>query len=192
MADRAMNRPELVRVESIPARWRPPTHRSFSGFTLLELIVVMAVIGTVLVLTLPRLSLPGIRNDLEAVARQLIDTHRRLRAAAAALQLHHTLHLDLDRQRIWISNAGMNPEQMAAAAAGGYDLPRRVSLERLHLPGGREIGSGTYGVEYFPEGNNYMVDLDLGENSGREMTLRIEPFLAESRMVEDDEKRFSL
>ena len=189
MADRAMNRPELVRVGSIPARWRPPTHRSFSGFTLLELIVVMAVIGTVLVLTLPRLSLPGIRNDLEAVARQLIDTHRRLRAEAAALQLHHTLHLDLDRQRIWISNAGMNPDQTAAVAAQGYDLPRRVRLECLHLPGGGKIESGTYEVQYFPDGHNYMVDVDLGESGGRELTLRIEPFLAEARIADDDETR---
>jgi prepilin-type N-terminal cleavage/methylation domain-containing protein len=161
--------------------------RRFSpGFTLLELIVVMAVIGTVLVLTLPRLSLPGIHDDLEAVARQLIGAHHRLKTQAAAEQRRYTLHIDLDRQRMWISDTSMDENRLAGAAEDGYDLPRSVRLDRLRTPGGEAVTSGTYGVQYFPDGHSFMVDVDLRDSDGRRLTLRIEPFLSEARVVNED------
>ena len=123
-----------------------------------------------------------------AAARQLIEAHHRLKAEATGRQLRHTLHLDLDRQRIWVSHAAMNEDQMTAAADEGYRLARRVRLERLRLPDAREINAGTYGVEYFPDGHSFMVDIDLAEAGGRRLTLRIEPFLTAARVMDEDGK----
>ena len=148
--------------------------------------VVVAIIGTVLVLTVPRVELPGMHDDLEAAARQVIQAHRRLKAEAAGRQLRHSLHLDLDRQRIWVSDASMDEDQMAAAADEGYRLPRRVRLEQLRLPDEREINTGSYDVQYFPDGHSFMVDIDLAELGGRRLTLRIEPFLAAARVMNED------
>ncbi len=164
-----------------PGAFRPP-----AAFTLLELIVVVAVIGTVLVLTLPRLQLPGVHDDLEAAARQLIQAHGRLRDEAVGRQQRHTLHLDLDRQRIWITHAAMDEEQTRAAADEGYRLPRRVRLERLRLPEDRDISAGAYGVDYFPDGHSFMAAVELAESEGRRLTLRIEPFLSAVRVVDED------
>jgi prepilin-type N-terminal cleavage/methylation domain-containing protein len=156
------------------------------AFTLLELIVVVAIIGTVLVLTLPRFDLPGRHGDLETLARYLIKTDRQLKAEATARQLRHTLHLNLDRQRIWITNATMNEDQMAEAADEGFVLPDGVRLERLRLPDDRDIGTGTYAVQYFPDGHSFMVAIGLAEPGGRRLILQIEPFLTTARIVDED------
>jgi hypothetical protein len=154
--------------------------------------VVVAVVGTVLVLTVPRLDLPGVGTDLDAVARQLIGTHRRLKAEAERQQRRSTLHIDLDRQRVWISDATMDPDRLSEAAEEGYDLPRGVRIESLRTPDDRILGSGTYGVVYFPDGHSFMVDLALRDGDDRELTLRIEPFLPTARVLDDDDKAFSI
>ncbi len=148
--------------------------------------VVVAVIGTVLVLTVPRIDLPGLHDDLSAAARQVIQAHRKLKAEAAGRQLRYSMHLDLDRQRIWVSDASMDEDQMAAAADEGYRLPSRVRLEQLRLPDEREINTGSYAVQYFPDGHSFMVDIDMAELGGRRLTLRIEPFLAAARVIRED------
>jgi prepilin-type N-terminal cleavage/methylation domain-containing protein len=157
-----------------------------AAFTLLELIVVVAIIGTVLVLTLPRIELPGRQGDLETVARYLIKSHRQLKAEAVSRQLRHTLHLDLDRQRIWVSNADMDEQQQVDAAEEGFALPRRVRLESLRLPNDREISAGAYAVQYFPDGHSFMVAIDLVEPGGRRLTLHMEPFLTAARVLDED------
>ncbi len=158
-----------------------------NGFTLLELIVVVAVLGTVLVLTAPKLRLPGMHGDLDAVARQLIDTHRRLKAQAADRQQRHTLHIDLDRQRLWVSSAGMDEDQLAAAAEDGYDLPRDVRIRRVRTAGKETFAVGTRDVAYFPDGHSYLMEIDLSDSDGRSLTLRIEPFLPLARVVNADD-----
>ena len=75
-----------------------------SGFTLLEIALVLLIMAVVLALALPRLRDPG-RAELEAQSHHLVLTFRLLRSEAALNGTAYRLNYDLDQQRYWVTPA---------------------------------------------------------------------------------------
>ena len=70
-----------------------------SGFTLVELAVVLVLVGLLLGLVLPRL--PGVGEDrLEATARRISGMTRHIYNEAALTGQEHLIRFDLTGQRI--------------------------------------------------------------------------------------------
>ena len=92
-------------------------HGASAGFTLIELIVVLAIMGLVVALASPRLhrALPG--AELAASAQELAAALRRTRARAIAQGHRAALLIDIDAARY------------APAGAAGRPLPKGVEVE---------------------------------------------------------------
>jgi prepilin-type N-terminal cleavage/methylation domain-containing protein len=73
-----------------------------SGFTLLELSLVLLIIVVILALVVPRLREPG-RAELDAQAHRLVLVFRLLRSQAILNGAAYRLNYDLDQQRYWIT-----------------------------------------------------------------------------------------
>jgi prepilin-type N-terminal cleavage/methylation domain-containing protein len=74
---------------------------SSSGFTLLELIVVIALIGIMLVVSVPTLQNTLIDDRLKGTCRKIIGLVNSVRELAAREQQSYFLNIDRNENRIW-------------------------------------------------------------------------------------------
>jgi prepilin-type N-terminal cleavage/methylation domain-containing protein len=155
-----------------------------AGFTLIELTVVVALVGIVMVFALPRVDSMMAGRDADRISRRLSLTMRELRTEAVRNQVLHTLHLDLDAQRIWWSRDGMSETDLQNAYARSLVLAGDVVLLDVAYPGERIVADGQADIRFFPKGYSEMAVIHLTEGEGARTTLRIEPFLPGCRVYE--------
>ncbi len=74
---------------------------SSRGFTLLELVVVVALIGIMLVVSVPTLQNTLIDDQLKATSRKIIGLIRGVRELAVREQQPYFLSIDRNQNRIW-------------------------------------------------------------------------------------------
>ena len=79
----------------------PPGMRGIGGFTLLELIVVCALIGIMLSLSIPSLRTTFFSDPLKTTARKLIGLVNGVRELAVRQQQPYLLHINQMEKRVW-------------------------------------------------------------------------------------------
>jgi general secretion pathway protein H len=110
---------------------RNAARRGEAGFTLLELMVVFAIIALAGLFAMPLLSRPAGDATLIATARGLASNMRMARAAAIRDNAERTLTIDLARRRFWVD--GLTG---ASAIARGIAIDF-VTLQKEQLSGGQ-------------------------------------------------------
>lgn len=129
-----------------------------SGFTLLELTLVLLIIVVVLALLLPRLRDPG-RSELEAQAHRLVLTFRLLRSEAVLNGYAYQLNYDLDQQRYWVTpgDASVDLAEFARDAgnlARGTKLPEPIGIADVVLPTlAGKVSQGQIYTVFYPDGS---------------------------------------
>lgn len=162
--------------------WGPGQHKgglSSSGFTLIELTLVLIIMTVVFALVIPRLRDPG-RTELEAQSHRLALTFRLLRSEAVLNGSAYRLNYDLDQQRYWVTAAD-NSADLAQFAqdignlARGTKLEDPVSMIDVVLPtlAGKIVQGQVYTV-FYPDGSVDPTVIHLG--NGRDAyTLWLNP-----------------
>jgi prepilin-type N-terminal cleavage/methylation domain-containing protein len=154
------------------------------GFTLIELIVVIALIGLMLFFSLPRLQDNPFLDNVKESARWLIGTVQALKESAIRDQKQYSLHFDLDSGRIWETNESMTADEQQSAALDSVALPEDVRLIDIEYPEKGKIDSGITEITFYKEGytDKALVHLQDGETY---LSFLIEPFLSEVRLFEE-------
>lgn len=143
--------------------WTP---RIRAGFTLIEIIVVVAIIGVAGVVIVPALA-PGSSGGAATAAERLVAAYRQGREAAAARAALVEITFTTGRDGIVVVARG--PAGQAADTVGRYVWPAEA---RLRVPNRTEAGSriarfGPLGrvaappVYVFDSENAYDIHLDL-------------------------------
>jgi general secretion pathway protein H len=104
-----------------------------AGFTLLELMVVLAIVGAVSAMVLPRLAAPSERMALKAIAMQLGHQIRATRLAAVRTSSVQTVTIDSATRRYWSSvdpAPRVLPQRMRLVADGAC-LERTATGEQI-------------------------------------------------------------
>lgn len=172
----AENRP-YRRAALCPGGTRP------GGFTLIELIVVIALIGIMLGFAIPRLHQTLVLDDSRKSTRWLIATVQRLKEAAVRDQRQYVLHIDLDAGRMWTSNAAMSPEALAEAELNGHFFPQGIRILDVEYPRRGKLSSGRADITFFKGG--YTDKALIHASSGDQLlSFLIEPFLPRVRLFE--------
>ncbi|MFI5394508.1 MAG: Tfp pilus assembly protein FimT/FimU [Candidatus Binatia bacterium] len=129
-----------------------------SGFTLLELMLVLVIMATMFALVVPRLRDPG-QAELEAQSHHLVLTFRLLRSEAVLNGSAYRLNYDLDQQRYWVTPAdpAVDLEQFAhdvGNLARGTRLEHPISITDVVLPtlAGKIVQGLIYTV-FYPDGS---------------------------------------
>jgi len=81
-----------------------PHKKTFSrakGYTLIELIVVLVLIGLMLVLVVPKFRQAVLSDSLDATALRIIGLVQDLRERAISNQVSYKLHLDIRGKKLW-------------------------------------------------------------------------------------------
>jgi len=118
-----------------------PGARRQSGFTLLELMVVIAILALAAAIVVPSLHRARLGVMVRTTAYELAANLRNARAAAQAGNVERAMTLDLARRQYW-----------AEGAVGPRTFPPGVQLE-LAVPDSERTGAYSGRVRFFPDGS---------------------------------------
>lgn len=154
------------------------------GFTLIELIVVMALMGLMLFFTLPRLGDNPFLDDSRQSSRWLIGKVQSLKESAIRDQKQYSLHFDLDNGLIWETNESMAPEDIEDAALNrSYSLPDGLRIIDIEYPQKGKIYTGQSEIIFYKAGYTDKALVHMQEDDTY-LTFLIEPFLSNVQFFE--------
>jgi general secretion pathway protein H len=119
-----------------------------AGFTVLEMLVVLAILASLVALSQPMLRGVPDRLQLQTTARDILAALKSTRAAAIARNAETTLVFDLERGTF------SSPAVRASAFPKGIELNLKVALLE---PDATSRGS----IRFFPDGSSTGADLVL-------------------------------
>ena len=156
-----------------------------AGFTLIELIVVISLMGLMVFFTLPRLGSNPFLDDSKQSSRWLIGKVQMLKERAIREQKQHSLHFDLDSGLIWETNESMTPEAVEEAVLNdSYSLPDDLRIIDIEYSQKGKIYSGQAEITFYRAGHTdkAMVHMQEGDTY---MSFLIEPFLPNVQFFEE-------
>lgn len=158
--------------------------RRRDGFTLLELIVVIALMGIVFFFAIPRFEGTFLFDDSKQSARWLIGRLQGLKEEALRTRRRHVLVLDLDTQRTWHTTEAMTPEEMELASLRARPIPGGASVAAVEFPPETRIASGRAQIFFYGDGHSDKALIQLKTGDAYRSFL-LEPFLAQVKMFDD-------
>ena len=99
-----------------------------SGFTLLELLVVIVLAGVIVALAVPSMRDTLTGDNLKKASRQFIGMERKLRGEAVRDQIDYILCLDLPNSAYWVLASDMTPEKQDEIKKRPLHLPSDVVI----------------------------------------------------------------
>jgi Tfp pilus assembly protein FimT len=144
----------------------------------LELIVVILLLTILLGFAIPAFQTNSLSDSPEGAARQLASVVNRLKIVSMDRQRRHTLHMDLDRGRLWVTR-----EDEAAEDRPDDSQPAEWSIDgdwritQVRLPGDRDLRSGSVAVGFYPQGYSDRAVIELAGAGEPPIELVIEAFL---------------
>ena len=153
------------------------------GFTLIELVVVMALMGLMLFVSLPRLQDNPFIDDSKETSRWLIGKIQTLKESAVRNQKQYSLLFDLDSGRVWETNESMSREEYESAALNSFALPDDVRIIDVEYPLKGKISAGQTEISFYKAGytDKAFVHMQEGETY---LSFLIEPFLSNVQVFE--------
>jgi len=157
------------------------------AFTLIELIVVIALISIMLVVAIPRLSGSLFSDGGDETARWIIVNVRQAKETAVTSQQRYLLNVSMDTQQLWVAPADLAETEAATAREKGYRLPRGVNIDYVALSQADRFSSGTVSIGFYPQGYSDKAVIRLRTNDGDRLAFFIEPFLSRVHLVRGSE-----
>lgn len=171
--------PKTLRKE-LKQRNRPLTtnNRHPSGFTLMELMVVLALLTIMLAFSIPRLHKTFFLDDSKSSSRWIIAKIQALKETAVRTQKNQTLHFDLDTDHFWETDESMSAEDLETAAVETKPLPDGLKIADIEFPIRGKISSGRTDITFYKSGysDKALIHTQDGETY---VSYLIEPFLSE-------------
>ena len=145
-----------------------------TGFTLLELIVVMIIIGLVMAAAYPAISRGSIALQLRSTGRDVLNTFRYAREKAVTEQTRMKVLVDRDKQQLTLTD-------YFGDGARTYLLPKDIRIQRIALAG-NEIAEGSMTVRFLPNGSCDSGEILLQADKGAWIKVSTDPITGGARM----------
>jgi len=156
---------------------------SSHGFTLIELIVVTALIAIMLAVAIPRLERGLFPDNGDRTARWIIAQVRQLKEKAIADQKTYLLNVSPDTRQMWISTADMSDADADAAREKAYRLPPGMTIDEVAFSQTEHYSSGVISIRFYAAGYSDKAVIQMRTNDGDRLTFFIEPFLPQVDFV---------
>lgn len=154
-----------------------------NGFTLIELVVVMALIGIMLFVAVPNFQ-HLLTNDTRKTAQWILLQVPKYKSLAASENLVYALHADMESQRIWFSNSLMSDDDELAAMQEGLELSKSIRILDVLYSAEEGANAGDAVICFYPKGYSDRAILHLEEKDGDRISFLFEPFLNQIDMTE--------
>lgn len=158
--------------------WRSP-----NGFTLLEMLIALFLLGGVLAIIIPRISF---EEDLRSTARKLIGVLRTLQGEAAASQTPLKLYLDLDQGLYWMMLVEDKEERLPLDPAWKTprSLPESIHLTEVSIGQDKHV-SGRADVSFFTNGRIEPVTIYLMDSKNNVLGLAVDSLTGGIRVSDE-------
>ena len=161
---------------SIPRSGHRPGYNTAAGYTLLELIVVIVLLGLIFGLTVPKFRQALISDTLGATSLRLIGLVQNLREQAVRGQETYTLHIDIRTNEIWSFASSASEEEQEKARKRAYKLPMDVQIQDIwSWSGGKHYDEAI--IRFSKKGYIEQSIIHLRSEDDRELSLELYPFL---------------
>ena len=154
------------------------------GFTLIELVVVIGLLGLMLVITVPRFRQALMTNELKASTRKIVGLVGGLRDRAIRDHTDYLLHIEIGARRFWVAADGLSAEGIILAKDNGFRLPAEVRVLDVWLRSRGKLTAGEVVIRCSRKGYLEQSIIHLGAEDGDRMSLLLTPFLGEIRTYE--------
>lgn len=139
-------------------------HRA-GGFTFLELILVLVLMGLVAGLVMPALGGVLDRTQRNAAAREIASAMRYARSQAVSAKTATAFVADFEMNRYWLENLGTEERSSVRF------LPREIVFREFSSGDGQRA-DGTVSIVFFPRGNTSGGTLVLAPPQDRDHPIR--------------------
>lgn len=158
---------------------------SNNGFTLLELIVVITLMGMMLFFTLPKFSAMLGPNETKKMAQWIMVKTKVLKENAFRNQKFYSLHVSLDDGNLWITDESMGEEALQKASEQGFMLPDDYKILDVEYPVKGKVAAGETEICFYKNGYSDKVFIHAEDDDGKQMSFLIEPFLSKVKMYDE-------
>ena len=143
-----------------------------AGFTLLEMIMVMFLLGGVLVLIVPRIT---VGEDLTSTGRKFIGVLRSLQSMAVVGQKPVKLYLDIDQGTYWVMIVEGKEEKIPLDALWRFprSLPETIKFADISV-GQTKRMSGRIDLSFSPNGRIDPLTVHLGDTGTQVLGIVVE------------------
>lgn len=132
------------------------------GFTLLELIVVLAILAAIAALVAPSFSRTIASARLRSAASDVRTSLARGRALAVAAAKERTVAFDLSRGEFGVDNEAVRR------------LPETIRLGAV-LPGEGRMEEGNVRIRFFPDGSGDEAEISVTAEDGGTLRVTVDP-----------------
>jgi prepilin-type N-terminal cleavage/methylation domain-containing protein len=158
--------------------------RPNSGFSLIEIVIVLALISLTLLVAVPRIPDTLFTDETKKASRWIMTKVQVLKDRSGREQKRYALHIDISIKKMWISNDGMSDEELLAAERKGFKLPPNMRIMDVEFPDNKIISFGQTEIFFYPKGYSDQAVIHL-ENKEEQISFRIEPFLSTVKLFEE-------
>jgi prepilin-type N-terminal cleavage/methylation domain-containing protein len=162
-----------------------PLKKTFSNnhaFTLIELVVVMALISILLFFAIPRLDIDIFSDDDRNLSTWILFTVKSLKEQAQQDATQLTLYVDLDNNMMWTGGVVDAETIETAPKENQYKLPEGIQLLDVEFPGMEQKSSGIAEIYFYPKGYSDKAVIHTRDNDNNRHSYVIEPFLSEVKI----------
>lgn len=161
-----------------PRRPVPTARKDESGFTLLELIIVCALIGLLLAVSVPAFRGSLLNDPLKAGGRKLIGYIREVREKSVREQQSYLLFFDLDENRVYyLAESEAEKEIRELPEKNVLIMPEGVELSDIWTKSGGTAAQGVPELWISRQGYLDQSVIHLEDRDGKAISLVIAAFL---------------
>jgi len=157
----------------------PLRDRDESGFTLLEVVLVVMIIAIVLGLSYPAISRGNAIFRLRSTGRDLVNTIRIAREKAVTEQVVMMVTVDRQNQKILLTDEVGEGERV-------YALPQEIRFERLVLEG-KELLDGPLAIRFLPNGSAEDAVVEIVSDKGARLRVITDGITGGARVMQPAE-----
>jgi len=161
-----------------------PLKTKNSGYTLIELVVVISLISIMLFFAIPRFQDTVLTDNTKKFSRWFITTIRSLKAAAVRDQKRYILNINLDTGKFWVISDSLSEEELQNAEKAGYSLPEDVRIIDIEFPFKGKITGGQVEISFYKADYSDKVMIHIENDSRKQMSFLVEPFLPGVKLYE--------
>ncbi len=156
------------------------------GFTLIELVAVIAVMSLMLAFAIPKLSTNFFTDGSKEISRWIMVKVETLKDRALREGKVYILNIDMGTQTMWITGEGMDEEAALKAQEEAERLPEDFRISDVEFPDRGRMAVGQVQIRFYPKGYSDKAMIHIQDEDFNPVTFVIEPFLPKVKRLEED------